>query len=263
MPTGCFGKVLVDVSSALIRQADTVSYVYAEILTQGQGLPVHKDRPHYICASAGSACLPSCNSFRPGVICRFARLDLSYRTFAHLFWEFRSTLAGDFKYWRRFYRCFHPEDNIDKEKQFKAEFPHDVPILSNMEARSNYDVGKHLSKEEPGYWSEYRLKAATSGSDLEKRMASVDWDWKWYEWATVEKGLKIDLTIARNKVDFDKIMSKIFGDDYEDDGHYDISVDHPEFIRLKGLYIILKDFIKNELNFTPGQKAGGTRNLES
>ena len=211
----------------------------------------------------GSACHPGCSHFSPTKYCDHSTLDLTYQTFAQVFWSFRRERLNEYINWKTFYRCFHDAPDGHKKKQFKVEFPHDVPVLSNMAAQSNYEVGKHVPPGEPSHWSEERLRAATRGTDIEKRMASVDWDWAWYEWATRDKGLRVDMTIAKNKVAFDKIMVNMFGDDYEDDSHHEIPVDHPQFIKLKTHYVLIKDYIKNKIEFVSGQKEGGTRNRES
>jgi len=113
---------------------------------------------------------------------------------------------------------------------------------------STYDASKHLNPEDPAYWSEDRLKAATKGDDLERRMAATDWDWYWYS-RQIAAGKKIDLMTAKNKNALDKKMFDLFGDDYEDTGHYKVPPDHKDLIRIKQLYTQLKDYLRITLEF--------------
>jgi len=117
-----------------------------------------------------------------------------------------------------------------------------------MEALATYEASKDLERDDPAYWSKDRLNKINTGTDLEKRMATTDWDWTWYS-AALREGKKITLSIAKMKNEFDRMMFDLFGNKYEDTGSYTISPDMKNFILLKTSYNNIKDYLRINLEF--------------
>jgi len=205
------------------------------------------DRPKVLCSTIGSPCSPACKEFDPKVYCEKATLDLRYQTFVQAYWSYRANDLKNNEKWNMFYNCFHPK-KAKTSKPFELKFPYDIHVLNNMEALATYEASKDLERDHISYRDRTRLNAINTGTDLEKRMASTDWDWKWYSRIRRE-GLEIKLSVAKDKNDFDRLMFKEFGDNYTDDGTYNISKTNPNFIRLKSLYDRLNKYLLVNINW--------------
>jgi len=199
--------------------------------------------------SLGSHCNPGCNIFDPTKSCKHSDLSLDYQTFTQAFWSYRSQALRRNSHWHLFYDCFHPKPkDKDQITKFAAVFPDDVPLLGNQMAMSNYDTGKHLDEDDPGFWSKDRLNAAISGSGLERRMATTDWDWDWFS-SLKKKGIAANMAMCKNKNQLDKILFKEFGEKYENTGIYSLKKTHKEFIRLSTLYNSLEEHLLLKIDF--------------
>lgn len=231
----------------MIDQATQISLCHIEIELYGE--PIYdRTRPTLNCSINGSICAPSCQKFDPLSQCKYTYANLNYQTFAKAFWDYRAKAKRYNSNWELFYNCFHPKVKKDTKKQFEAKFPYDVPILNNMEALATFEASKDLEIDDPAYWSKERLNKINNGNDLERRMATTDWDWFWFS-KVLRKGNKVNIDIARSKNNFDRIMFHLYGDNYEDNGTYNIKSTAKEFIRLKTFYNKLKDYIDVILEF--------------
>lgn len=245
---GYFGEVLNSVVYALVEQAEIIEKVHIAILTCDPHI-YKKGSSEIVCTKLGSSCNPACRLFDPLSVCRFSDLSLNYQTFYQAYWSYRVIANNKNDDWRLFYECFHGKPKPKGVTGlFKAEFPYDIPFLNNQQVMSNQSVSKNLSPDDPSFWDDDRVRKATSGDDLERRLACTDWDWKWYNSLT-KKGVKVDMTMAQNKNKFDKLMFAEFGETYEDTGVYFYKKGSPNFINLSGLYERLKDNITVRLEF--------------
>lgn len=232
----------------LIQQCEYVEFMHSSILIFDPKI-YRDDAPCVSCTSTGTTCHPGCNFFDPAVSCKYSDLTLDYQTFVQAFWQYRSEALRRQSKWSLFYGCFHPKPSKDAKEKFKAIFPQDVPLLGNQDATSNYEVGRHLDPADPGYWSRARLSAATSGQELDRRMAATDWDWDWFS-HTKEKGITPTMYLCREKNKLDKLLFDELGDDYENTGSYTFEKTHRDFLQLQTLYKILKDTLLLKMTFT-------------
>jgi len=200
------------------------------------------------CRSTGDTCQPACSRFDPAAACKYSDLSLNYQTFVQAFWQYRSEALNRRAKWTIFYECFHPKARASENKKFEAIFPQDVPLLSNQEAMSNYEVGRHLDPSDPGHWSKERLDAATSGDELSRRMAATDWDWDWYSHVKFE-GIKPTMHLCREKNKLDRLLFKELGDKYENTGSYTFKKTHPDFLKLQSLNAALKGTLLMTITF--------------
>jgi len=209
-------------------------------------------KAYYLCGNTGNPCIPSCRFFYPNRQCEHIQIQRDYKTFDELYWEHRTCVDKDTRKWKLFYQCFHglpkKEGDSDGKKQFVVEFPHDIPLISESEVRINRRSTKDVDPDNPIYWSKEREDACLGNSAVMHRLASTDWDWAWYRYIT-RKGLKVDGGVARSKVEFDKIMFKLFGDNYEDEGTYTVKKTDPNFVKMTQLYSTLKSYIRIQINF--------------
>ncbi len=240
---------LTDFVTFINRQAELIEVCHHAIMLLDRNIYVTDKYSYLVCKSTGGHCTPACSRFDPSIACDYSDLSLQHQTFVEAYWDYRVKSSKQNTHWRLFYECFHPKTSEETQhKKFDAEFPNDVPALNNQQAISNHQVNKNLDSNDPAYWSSARLDAAVKGNELKRRMASTDWDWRWYDQST-KAGKVVDMVIAKNKNKFDKLMHNEFGEDYEDTGSYTYSKTKKDYIRLSSLYEQLKDLLFLNLDF--------------
>lgn len=233
----------------LMYQSEGITKMVDTILRDNPELVLNCGRPKMICKRVGTDCLPSCKVFDPRLDCKYSTIDGSYNTLAKALWLFRSSRFAEQQHWETFYSCFHPKPrDKDKDKRFVKKFPNDIALISVADARSNFQIGQqYKAAESAAKWTSERL-AAVSGTDLEHRMASTDWDWHWYS-GCLRKKLTVSLAHAEAKVQLDRLLYDIYGDDYESTGTYTIDRTNSLYTRIEGLYRQVKHLMDAKLEF--------------
>lgn len=248
MPVGYFGETLPDFVYSLRDAADYVSVIHSNILVSYPEI-YDVPKPQRLCETTGGSCSPSCRLFSPGKTCIYAGVSMEYRSLVECLWLYQSKMLSHEQDWRLFYDCFHPRKRGEsREGVFKAEFPNDVPALPDSAVRANAHATKNLKDDDPSKWTEQRVHAAIHGDEVQRRMAATDWDWQWYS-SSLASGHKISSSTARNKVRLDKILYRVFKDDYETGGTYTFMKTDKDFIKVQTMYNQLKHMLDIRIEF--------------
>lgn len=247
MQVGYFGEALKPFVDGLQEAAEYTSFVYHEIMIRFPDI-YDREPPHRICGSTRQPCSPACRMFDPQKACWHGQVSQNYRSLTEGLWEYRVRSLSHTEDWKLFYDCFWPPKKKKKEGLFTAEFPNDVPVIPDALVRSNAHATKGMKDDDPGKWTEQRVHAAIHGKELQRRMATTDWDWQWYNKAIAD-GHQVSMTVAKNKVRLDRIMFKKFGDSYETGGTYKVEKVHPDFLKVQLLYNQLKHMMDIRLEF--------------
>lgn len=214
-----------------------------------------KGGTRFICGSTKDSCNPACARFDPCVQCKYVDVEITYYTLTEALALYTQMQYMEYERWKTLAVLIDPSRAVksgkrgDKTKKFEVKFPHDIAILTGSQASSNFSASKHLSPDDPAYWSEERLRACTQGTEIERRMASTDWDWSWYS-KSLAAGNTLNSSLCARKIEFDRMMFKKFGDDYEDTGVYIVTTDDEEYTKLKPLYNQLAKVMSVKVQFS-------------